>query len=39
MLTDNRQILALGIIPDYSDAGLSRVPRTGFHHGTYGPAE
>ena len=39
MLADNGQIKPLGIIPDYTDAGLSRVPHTGFDHGTNGSAE
>jgi hypothetical protein len=39
MLANHRQIKALGIIPDYPDAGLSRVPHTGFDHGTNGSAE
>jgi hypothetical protein len=39
MLANDRQVKALGIIPDYPDAGLSRVPRAGFHHGANSPAE
>jgi hypothetical protein len=39
MLANDRQVKALGIITDYPDAGLSRVPHTGFDHGTNGSAE
>jgi hypothetical protein len=39
MLADNGQIKPLGIMPDYADAGLSRISHTGFDHGTNSPAE
>jgi hypothetical protein len=39
MLADNGQKKTLSIMPYDTDAGLSRVPHTGFDHGTNGPAE
>jgi hypothetical protein len=39
MLADNGQVKAVGIIPDYPDAGLSWISHTGFDHGTNGTAE
>jgi len=39
MLADNGQIKPFGIMPDYPDAGLSRISHTGLDHGTNGPAK
>jgi hypothetical protein len=39
MLADNGQKKPLSSMPYDTDAGLSRVPHTGFDHGTNGPAE
>jgi hypothetical protein len=39
MLADDRQVKALGIMPDYPDSGLGRIVHTGFDHGANGSAE